>query len=109
MEQVSIVRVLNYDIMYKKQSLAVWKKSKRQMIQTVILETLSIACRHMLLVIASKRFHASACHSICPLVFCWKTQDPLGISHCPKAHKLAKMKHIAGARRIPSNYFACGS
>lgn len=48
MEQVSIVRVLNYDIMYKKQSLAVWKKSKRQMIQTVILETLSIACRPVL-------------------------------------------------------------
>jgi len=41
----------------------------------VTLETLSAACLHTLLVITSKHFHASACHSICPLVFCWKTQD----------------------------------
>ncbi len=27
------------------------------------------------------------------------------VTHCPKAHELAGMKQIAGARRIPSNYY----
>ena len=54
MAQVSIEHVLHYDIMYKNEVLAVWKKSKPQETQTGILETLSSACCHMLLVIASK-------------------------------------------------------
>ena len=69
----------------KNKRLAVWKKFKPQGIQTVNLEKSSIAWRHTLLVITSKHFRASACHSICPLVSCWKTQDPGGISHSPKA------------------------